>query len=385
MSIDPAQLVSPRGMLDYPAPYGLLVSLKMLGLLLHWMFMHLWYAGIPIAMILASCTNEHGRALARGLMRRMPVIVAMGVNFGIVPLLFLQVTHHRTYFSAAILMAWPWMLAVLLVLLAYYGVYLYAAGLRPDLAAPRRWQTAGGWFAAVAFVTVGFLFANAFSLTTNLKDWPAIWEETHVAGAVTGAALNLRDPTLWPRWLMMFSLAVTTTAVYFFSATAWRKANDRDVDDDRRRWIGGFSFWLYAGGAVAVAATGSWYVFGTWRPHVYEAMFSPRWIWLTGLTAASPGGVLTLLWLGRSRFTRRWAVLVAVGQTVVLGLNVAGRQVVQNLELAPYVDVRNQPVDTQWGPLAIFAVTAALGMAVILWMLRKAAAAMRSPALDEVE
>ena len=53
----------------------------------------------------------------------MPVIVAVGVNLGVVPLLFVQLAYHRVFYPATILMAWFWLgIIVLLIPLALRGV-----------------------------------------------------------------------------------------------------------------------------------------------------------------------------------------------------------------------------------------------------------------------
>ena len=139
------------------------------------------------------------------LMRQMPVVIAMGVNLGIVPLLFVQVAYHRAFYPATILMAWSWFATVLLLIPAYYGVYVYALALRRGAIRPL--ERVAGWMAAVLFVCIGFLFANGFTLMTRVEAWPELLRAHSVAGAATGTALNTGDPTFWPRWLLMFGLA----------------------------------------------------------------------------------------------------------------------------------------------------------------------------------
>ena len=71
-----------------------------------------------------------GGYFAGRLLRQMPVIVAVGVNLGVVPLLFVQLAYHRVFYPATILMAWFWLGIIVLLIPAYYGVYAYAWGLR---------------------------------------------------------------------------------------------------------------------------------------------------------------------------------------------------------------------------------------------------------------
>ena len=58
----------------------------------------------------AAAAVSRTRLSERPLMNQMPVIVAVGVNLGVVPLLFTQVAYYRVFYPAGVLMAWPWFL-----------------------------------------------------------------------------------------------------------------------------------------------------------------------------------------------------------------------------------------------------------------------------------
>jgi hypothetical protein len=368
--MDPHNLIDPTTTTVYPAPAWFILLFKMLGFVLHAAFMNLWLAGTTLAVILRSFGGEHSRRVSDRLMRQMPIIVAFGVNLGIVPLLFVQVAYYKVFYPATILMAWPWLSIIVLLTLAYYGVYLYASGLREGgegLTAVRR---AAGWIAAVLFITIGFLFANGFSLMTNVGRWPQIWQSTSVAGAPLGIALNTGDPTLWPRWLMMFGLALTTTGAYIAFDAAYLAGAEGDA---YRRQAPRTALTVYSLGALWFAAFGSWYVFGTWSNAIRDHMFRPPMIVLTLITAASPAIVWLLLLLQRGGTTRTMAFFTAIGQFLVLVFNAGSRQHVQNAELRGYLEPFNEPVQTQLSPLIVFLVLFVAGLGLVLWMLSKAA------------
>ena len=75
---------------------------------------------------------------------------------------------------------------------------------------------------------------------------------------------------------------------------------------------------------------------------------------------------MTANWCAEKRAT---VAAVALGQFGVLGINAVSRQVVQNLNLKPFLDVAAQPEDVQWGPLVMFLIVFVLGLAVVGWML----------------
>jgi hypothetical protein len=335
--------------------------------------MNLWYAGIVVAMLLAIFGGEHARRFAARLMTQMPVIIALGINLGIVPLLFLQVGFAEVFYPATILMAWFWLAVIALLAPAYYGVYLYALGLAAHGTAMPRWRRAAGWAAALAFLAIGFLFANALSLMENVPSWPELWQRHSFHGAALGTALNVIDRRLLPRWLLMFGLALTTTAVWVAVDAAWFAARE---SREYRAWAKNFAWKLYTCGAAWFLVAGTWYSFGTWSMDTRQKMIWSGWIVLTAATAVAPAGPWLLLWLGRGRGeepARGAAALLGLAQFGVLGINAVSRQMVQHLEIRPYFDVLQQATQTQWAPLLIFLALFVAGLAVVAWMVYQVA------------
>jgi len=272
-------------------------------------------------------------------------------------------------------MAWWWLAIIGLLIPAYYGVYLYAFGLK-NPAGLSRGRRIIGWIAAIMFLAIGFIFANGLSLMTNLQAWSGVYLDHQVAAAATGTALNTGDPTLWPRWLLMFGLALGTTAIWALFDAAWFAGHE---SESYRRQAQGFAWKLYLVSAIWAAVAGSWYVFGTWRAEVRAAMFAWPTVVLTVLTAVSSGLPLAWLWLRRNAALKRAEVTaIALSHVGVLTLNAVSRQIVQNLELRPYFDVANQPAAPQWGPMAVFLVVFVVGLGIVAWMIAQVVAAERS-------
>jgi len=376
--MDPQTLIEPAQTAGVPAPLWFVQFFKVLGFALHAVPMNLWYAGLLVALLLRTAGSEHGCRFSARLFRQMPVIVAFGVNLGIVPLLFVQVAYSNLFYPATILMAWFWLGIIVLLIPAYYGVYVYAAGLKEGGLGMTSWRVAVGWLSAVLFIAIGFLFANGFSLMAHVERWPELWRVQQVGGAVTGTALNVGDPSLWPRWLMMFGLALGTTAVWMVFDAAWFA---RTESDDYRSWATSSAWKLYALSAAWFAAAGSWYVFGTWPAETRTTMFTGPALVLTAATAVAPGLPLVLLWLGRGRRAGPGDAAVAgLAQFGVLGVNAVSRQVVQNLNIGRVFDVLGQRTEVQWGPLVMFLVAFVAGVGVVAWMIAQVVAASRQSA-----
>ena len=334
--------------------------------------MHLWYAGLLVMLLIRWRGGPHARRLSERVINAMPIIVALGVNFGIVPLLFTQVAYYKVFYPASILIAWPWFSIFILLTLAYYGVYIYVVGLRRNRMT--RLQRVAGWIASLLFVSIGFVFANNFSLMTNVGAWGGLWESTSVGGAASGIALNTGDPRLWPRWLMMFGLALTTTAAYVVVDTGFFATSE---SDEYKRRATGFALTLYTVGIVWFAVTGSWYIFGALRPEVRTLLFGGPLVVLTALGPGLPW--LLILLAARGGLTRGLALLTGLAQFGVLALNAVSRQIVQNTELAPYLDVTAEQVNPQWSPLIVFLVLFVAGLGVTGGMIRQVVKAHRQP------
>ena len=355
-----------------PAPFWFVQFFKCLGFTLHAVPMNLWYAGLLVALWLHLGGNEHARRFAARLLGQMPVIVACGVNLGVVPLLFVQLAYYKVFYPATILMAWFWLAIIGLLIPAYYGVYAYAWAIRNGPKSMARWRMAAGWCAAIFFLVIGFIFANGLSLMDHVARWPELWKDHSISGAALGTALNVGDPTLWPRWLLMFGLALGTTAVWLLVDVFWLAG--KTTEEAYRQWALGFARKLYTLAMLWAAAAGTWYVFGTWSDELRATMFAGPLLPLTVLTAVAPGLpwalIMTANWCAEKRVT---VAAIGLCQFGVLGINAVSRQVVQNINLSsglkPALDVAAQPVDVQWGPLAMFLIVFVIGLGIVGWMI----------------
>jgi hypothetical protein len=379
--MDAQMLVDASPTPGIPAPFWFVEFFKVLGFTLHAVPMNLWYAGVILAMLLYWRGGEHGRRFAVRLMTQMPIIVAFGINLGVVPLLFIQVAYSRVFYPATILMAWFWMAIVALLIPAYYGVYLVSFGVRAGEGGMSRLARAAGWVAAALFVAIGFLFANGWSLMTNVAGWPDLWRATSTAGAALGTGLNVADASMWARWLMFFGLALMTTAAWTVVDSAFLAARESEA---YRRWAADFAWKLATAGLAWFVVTGALYAFGTWRSEVQHAMLWGPLVLLTLVTAASPVLPWFLLFRQRSQegtITRQAAALIGAAQFGVLAVNAISRQIVQNVELSGYYRAAARAEEVQWSPLVMFLMVFVAGVAVVAWMIAQALKA--KPAVGE--
>ena len=366
--------LAPESPIGNPAPFWFVLTFKVFGFVLHIIPMHLWYAGLLLIVIFSFRRQIFFKLLAERLLGIMPFAIAIGINFGIIPLLFIQVGYYPVFYPSTILMSWFWLAVIPLLMTAYYGVYFYLSQVRREkMSWPGRMA---GVISSGCFLLIGFIFANQFSLMVNPHQMLSLYDRFQWSGAPNGLGLNLWDATLWPRWLMMFGLALLTTAVYItLDAVFFVKGQGYEY----RLWQAGIGFKVYTFGMIVFVLMGSWYLFGSLPGEILKTVLSDFKIAsLMLLTAVSPG----VVWLAvykASRFLKSFfALLALVGQLGVLILNALSRQWVQNQELLPFFNPSKLKVVTQWSPMIVFLSLFAVGIVIIAWMLVQWLKAYRS-------
>ena len=192
--------------LPLPAPVGLLTALLVLTFTLHILAMNVTVGGTVIAVVSDYLgrrrQDERYRRLAAHVVALLPLTLAATITLGVAPLLFIQTLYGQFFYTSSILLAWPWMAVVPLVVVAYYGIYLYAwQGDR--LGDWRIWVGAGS---ALLLIVVAFLYVNNITLMLTPDRWRDIY-----ASHSNGLFLNTGEGTLVPR-LLHFLVAAPAVA-----------------------------------------------------------------------------------------------------------------------------------------------------------------------------
>ncbi len=147
-----------------------------------------------------------------------------------------------------------------------------------------------------------------------------------------------------------------------------------------KRWAIRLALILSTIGNLWVAGMGSWYFFGALTPGVRAAQLQMPMLGLTLLTAAGTGLPWFLILLAQRGLKTRLTLLIGLAQLGALALHATSRQIVQNLELAPYLQVGAEPVNLQLSPMLLFLVLFIGGVGVVAWMVVQVVRAVRQPA-----
>ncbi|MCX7689784.1 hypothetical protein [Thermoflexus sp.] len=335
--------------LGMPIPVGYLFVLKVFGFFLHAVFMNLWLAGLPVAVILA---RSHPRVSDR-LIAAMPFAMAFGINAGIVPLLFLQTLYPQFFYPATILQAWFWFLIIPLLLIAYTAVYAAAFG---------RWRILSSLVAVILLTWIGFQFSAAMALTARPDRWPALFQNAAPAGGVHGWTLAL-DPEALLRLGLMAGMAFGTVGA-FLALLAELSRDDSRLQEQARPLVP----ILFTIGLGIFGLAGSLYA-----PTVADRL--PQILQL--LAGASMPIAWAAAWLYRAQPRPATAIVLTILQGGVLLSNAIARQVVQAAELGQWVDLGKIPVRGEWGSVFLFLVALLIGIATLAWIFKTVWARVR--------
>jgi hypothetical protein len=297
--------------------------------------------------------DDH-RALASAIGRLLPVTTAFAITTGVAPLLFTQLLYGQLFYTASVLMAWPWFAIVPLLLAGYYANY-GIAGTRPATGR----AIALGAVSSVLFLLIGFVFTN--NMTLMLR--PEQHAPLYFAGDA-GWRSNAGDLWVWPRFAHMLvgSIAICGLVI------AWIARLHRRLDPRVAAWMGQRGARLFGAATLVQFVVGIAFFFALPVPvrEVFEAGVTPDAILLVVGVAFALAAVVVVR---RSLLVASCATLVAVIDMAVV------RHRVRALLLEPYFQPESVPVVPQTAAFVLFAVLLVAGLAVVGWMVWKFAAA----------
>jgi cytochrome bd-type quinol oxidase subunit 1 len=347
-----------------PAPVELLTPLLVLTFTLHILAMNVTLGGTIIAavgdLLGRRNGNSHYRRLAQHLIAVMPITLAATITLGVAPLLFIQTLYGQLFYTSSILMAWPWFAVVPLVIVAYYGIYLYALqGER--LGEARIWVGAGSAF---LLIVVAFLYVNNLTLMLTPDRWRDIY-----ADHSNGIFLNGAERTLVPR-LFHFLLAAPAVAGAFIVGYAAFMRNK--TEEAYWTWVARHGALWFIGPTLLQLAVGP--VFLVVLPAEIRDQFIGDNVGRTHLLFAGVGvsivGLLAMVAALRARNPLWPGLAGAVSVVATVSLMSVVRHVVRDEYLKPEFSTSALEVDSQTVLIVVFFVLLVAAIGVIGYMLR---------------
>ncbi len=350
-----------------PAPLWLLRTLLLLTFFLHVLFINCLLGGTAIALV---CMFKRERSafaaqLAGDLGRILPTIFAFTISLGVAPLLFLQVIYGHFLYASSILMAVPWLAIIGLVVVAYYGIYIFS------MSEPSGKTTAVLGVVTLLLATIAFIYSNNFTLMLAPERWLDMYRSN-----ARGWNFNWSEPSLLPRYLH-FVLGALAIAGLGLIAMGLRK-----LENDYRQWLAEQGSILFTGATILNFAVGFWFLVKL--PIETRVAFIGGSGVATALLGAGiflPLAAVAHLILAKSNQSPQRQLMIALTCGVLTVAAMVGmRDILRNLALAPYFHPGQLPVASQWGIIALFVLLFAGGLGTVYYMLRKVALARSTTA-----
>ncbi|MGV1101076.1 hypothetical protein ACUUL3_16900 [Thiovibrio sp. JS02] len=349
--MDPATLIpSPDAI---PVPWGYFEFLLILTFFAHILFMNVMLGASFIALVREIRTPASAPPPCQDLANKLTHTIAFAVNFGVAPLLFLQVLYGHFIYTSSILMGAYWLSVIGLLILAYYSAYLYK--MRHDLPAGARKRTLA--LSLFLLLIIAFLFVNNITLMQTPQAWTAYFSRPD------GTLLNLADPTLVSRFLHFIVASVAAGGLFTAILAFFQKKNDDPTAG--KRLSTGMKWFTYA--TMVEAGTGIPFLFS--MPREVHHLFVGGAVLPTFLFVAAMIGTFFCLYYGARE--KLWPATAAMAGTVLLMILV--RDLARQAYLAPYFHPADLAVKPQWSPFLLFLVILAAGLATVAYMLKLAA------------
>lgn len=342
-----------------PVPWGWFEALLLVTFVLHLLFMNTMVGSAIIAFI------EHARGGGKDAHReslrdtsvRLPYVIAFAVNLGVPPLLFFSVLWGNVGYVTTTLMAVWWLSIIAVLILAYYGAYLYKY--RFDKLGARGAVLIG--FVALSLLFVGFLFVNNFSMMLNPGAWQAYFENP------SGTLLNLGDATLWPRYLHFVAASIAVGGL--FRALVWRRREEAGDAAAGERVKAGMRWFFWA--TLVQVVVGIWYLLA--QPTAVRGLFLGGSLAHTGLLSLGLMLALSMLVMAH----RRKVILVTFHLVATIGVMAVVRELVRFASLEEGFSPARLEVVPQYSPMILFLVAFAVGIALVVYMLKIVRSAAR--------
>jgi len=319
---------------------------------LHIILMNVMLGTIIITFIYQLINNEDKDGFCRGVAKKIPFTIAFTINFGVAPLLFIQVLYGQFFYTSSILMAVFWLSLIIVLILAYYLAYIY--DYRFEHLVDGRIVLSG--LITILLLWVTFMMCNNTTLMQNPENWFRYFKNP------AGTLINLDDPTLIPRYL---HYVVSAVAVGGLSIALYYEYKRRKGDQEAIQWIEYGSRWFsYA--TIINFGVGFWFL-GILPPHVHDIRTLLGGLFGVSLFAAVVTAILSVI------NGLRFNTLAALYYTLAtIFLMILARDLSRASYLDPWFNLRDLPVNPQYSPMILFFLVFAGGIFLVYRMLKMA-------------
>lgn len=331
-----------------PVHWGWFKILLTITFFLHLIFMNAMVGSAVIAFI--SRRTPVKNKIEGIVSTNLTFLIPFTINFGVAPLLFLQLLYGHFMYVSSQLMAVYWLFAVLLLMIVYYAAY-YSKFNTQKLPDKSKGYLSGG--IVLLFLTIAFIFSNNMTLMINPSEWTRYFDNPQ------GTLLNLADPSLIPRFFH-FMIASAAVGGLFIAILGKRSMNPGDTDMSVVHY--GMKWFTYA--TLIQVAGGFWFLMSLPRPVML--------LFMGGKAVPTAIFVISLCLTGAvilSGFANRLKTALASSLGLIFFM-ILMRDIVRTAYLEPYFDLSMLEVTGQYTPLIVFIAALALGLGAVVYVLK---------------
>lgn len=309
--------------------------------------------GSAIIAFISSINRQSDSSLVylqKEISQKNTFIIAFTINFGVAPLLFLQVLYGNFFYTSSILMAVYWLSVIFILITAYYAAYIYKFNF--DRLALNRKYAAG--LSALLLLVTAFFYTNNMTLMLIPGSWTRYFTNP------SGTILNLSEPTLFPRF---FHFVIASIAVSgLFIAITWQRKKKNGVSHSDINITRGMKYFIYA--TLVQFCVGIWFLISL--PKDIMLLFLGgdmvnSAVFLAGLFAGIAALVFGFI---KKVWPAAWATIISIIFMVVV------RDMVRTAYLKPYFTVDKLNTIYQYSPMIMFLAALIIGTVIIIYIIR---------------
>jgi len=288
--------------------------------------------------------------LQKEISQKNTFMIAFTINFGVAPLLFLQVLYGNFFYSSSILMAVYWLSVIFLLITAYYAAYIYKFNF--ERLARNRNYAAG--LSALFLLITGFFYTNNMTLMLVPVSWTRYFTNP------SGTILNLSEPTLFPRFFHFVIASIAVSGLYI--AITWQRKKKDGISHSDINITRGMKYFTYA--TLVQFCVGIWFLISLPRDIMFLFMGGDivhSAVFIAGLVAG-----ITALVFGfvKKVWPAAWAIIINIIFMVIL------RDMVRTAYLKPYFAVEKLKTIYQYSPMIMFLAAMIASTVIIIYIIR---------------
>lgn len=324
-----------------PIPWAWFDILLIVTFTAHILFMNALVGSAVIGLVRALKGNDD---LTHDVGKKLPPLLALTINMGVAPLLFLQVNYgHFDYVSSVLMGGW-WLAVTAVLILSYYGFYIYKFSFD---AMSHNKRTALFFASLVGLFYVGFMLTNNMTLMLRPEEWVRYFSEGT-------DFLNTGDLSMYPRFLHFMVGAVAIGGLFIALLGQIRKV-DEYVEI-------GMTWFVRA--TLVNLLVGMWYLISLPSNMILAFMGSNLPATLTIITSLLSAGFML------SAGFRKHPTSAAIWAVTTVFFMSCTRHWVRSFHLEPWFSIDTTPVTYQYGSLYLFLGFLAVGLAAVGYMLK---------------